>query len=88
MKNPSFSSVAGTGERAWPRIIANYRKPDRGRSAFELAVTVIPFAALWALSWIAVHYGFWWGLLLTIPAAVQVEWAKATGRYTDFDVWY
>lgn len=20
--------------------------------------------------------------------AVQVEWAKATGRYTDFDVWY
>jgi acyl-lipid omega-6 desaturase (Delta-12 desaturase) len=69
MKNPSSASASGTGERAWPKIIANYRKPHRGRSAFELAVTAIPFAALWALSWIAVHYGFWWGLLLTVPAA-------------------
>ena len=69
MKNPSSASASGTGERAWPKIIANYRKPHRGRSAFELAVTVIPFAGLWALSWVAVHYGFWWGLLLTIPAA-------------------
>ena len=24
---------------------------------------------LWALSWVAVHYGFWWGLLLVIPTA-------------------
>src|SRR4051794_8311142 len=55
--------------RGWPKIIANYRTPHRGRSAFELAVTLIPFAGLWALSWAAVHYDFWWGLLLTIPAA-------------------
>jgi omega-6 fatty acid desaturase (delta-12 desaturase) len=69
MKNPSFAAASGTGERAWPKIISSYRKPHRGRSTFELAVTVIPFAGLWALSWVAVHYGFWWGLLLVIPTA-------------------
>ena len=67
MKIGEFSSIRAA--RAWPKIIANYRTPHRGRSAFELAVTLIPFAGLWALSWVAVHYDFWWGLLLTIPAA-------------------
>ena len=69
MKNTSPSSEAGLGGRAWPKILLNYRKPHRGRSIFELAVTVIPFAILWAVCWAAVHYGFWWGLLFIIPAA-------------------
>lgn len=60
---------AGADERAWLKILARYRTPHRGRSAFELAVTIIPFAVLWVLSWLSVHYGFWWGLALTIPAA-------------------
>lgn len=55
--------------RRWTKLLANYRTPHRGRSAFELAVTAVPFCALWALSWASVHYGFWPGLLLTIPAA-------------------
>ncbi|TYR30014.1 fatty acid desaturase [Mesorhizobium microcysteis] len=55
--------------RRWTKVLAAYRTPHRGRSAFELAVTIVPFAALWALSWASVHYGFWPGLLLTIPAA-------------------
>ena len=54
---------------SWPKILANYKKPHRGRSAFELAVTLVPFALLWALSWAAVHYGYWAGLLLIVPAA-------------------
>ena len=58
-----------SGDRAWLKILARYRKPDRRRSAFELAVTAIPFAGLWALSWAAVHYGQWWGLIFIIPAA-------------------
>ena len=69
MKTNESDLASAAGQRAWPKIISNYRKPHRGRSAFELAVTLIPFAALWALSWAAVHYDFWWGLLLTIPAA-------------------
>ena len=32
-------------------------------------MTVIPFAAFWSLTWVAVHYGFWYGLILVVPAA-------------------
>ena len=39
------------------------------RSVFEIAVTVLPFALLWALAVFAVQQEFYWGLLLTIPAA-------------------
>ncbi len=36
----------------------------------EIAVTVPPLVALWALAWVAVHFGYWWlGLLIAIPAA-------------------
>ena len=56
-------------ERAWPKILAAYRKPRRGRSLLELMVTLIPFVALWTLAALAVHHGFWWGMALTIPAA-------------------
>ncbi|WP_442582694.1 fatty acid desaturase [Mesorhizobium sp. ASY16-5R] len=55
--------------KAWPKILSAYAKPHRGRSAFELTVTLLPFCGLWALSWAAVHYGWWIGLALTIPAA-------------------
>ncbi|MGH7002598.1 MAG: fatty acid desaturase [Alphaproteobacteria bacterium] len=66
---PDISAAEATGARPWLKILAAYRKPHRGRSAFELAVTAIPFAVLWALSFAAVHYGFWWGLVLIVPAA-------------------
>jgi omega-6 fatty acid desaturase (delta-12 desaturase) len=39
------------------------------RSAFEIAVTVVPFVALWALTALAVVNGHWWALGLTVPAA-------------------
>jgi len=62
-------SVFEGGERAWPKILSGYRKPHRGRSSLELAVTVVPFVGLWALAAIAVQNGSWWGVALTIPAA-------------------
>lgn len=68
--NTSLSLFAtGSDKRLWTKLLAKYRTPHRGRSTFELAITVIPFCALWALSWVAVHYQFWPGLLLTVPAA-------------------
>jgi len=69
MEAVSLPSGAGIGDRPWLKILSNYRKPHRLRSAFELAVTIIPFAGLWALAYAAVHYGLWVGLLITIPAA-------------------
>ena len=67
----SGTSDCGPAARrpSWPKILASYRQPHRGRSTFELAVTVVPFALLWAVSATAVYYEVWWGLLLTIPAA-------------------
>jgi omega-6 fatty acid desaturase (delta-12 desaturase) len=53
----------------WIKILSRYRQPDRRRSAFELAVTIVPFVALWVLAAVSVHFGFWWGLILIVPAA-------------------
>ncbi|MCB2116378.1 MAG: fatty acid desaturase [Rhodobacteraceae bacterium] len=35
----------------WVRVLAAYRDPDTKRSAFELAVTLLPFLAIFALAW-------------------------------------
>ena len=56
--------------RAWPRTLARYREPSTRRGLLEIAVTVLPLVALWALVWAAVHLGCWWlGLLLALPAS-------------------
>ena len=66
----SAANLSSRGpDRPWPKIISSYRKPNRVRSVFELAVTLVPFIAFWTLACLAVHFGIWWGLLLTIPAA-------------------
>lgn len=53
----------------WLKILARYREPDRRRSTIELAVTVVAFLALWGLALASASYGFWWGLVLIVPAA-------------------
>ncbi|MCA1296757.1 fatty acid desaturase [Stappia indica] len=55
--------------RSWSAVLANYRHPSTARSIFEVVVTVLPFASLWALAGYSAVHGIWWGLLLTIPAA-------------------
>jgi acyl-lipid omega-6 desaturase (Delta-12 desaturase) len=36
----------------------------------EIVITLAPFAALWALAWLAYYFGFWWlSLLIAVPAA-------------------
>ncbi|MGJ7037140.1 omega-6 fatty acid desaturase (delta-12 desaturase) [Shinella sp. BE166] len=59
----------GDPGKAWLKILAAYRKPSTGRSVFELAVTLIPFALLWAAAWASMHFGYWFGLILVVPAA-------------------
>lgn len=67
--NMMSPEAVASSKRAWLKILARYKKPDRLRSAVELAVTLIPFAGIWALTWAAYAYGYWWGLVLIIPAA-------------------
>lgn len=51
------------------RALSQYRSPRLGRSLLEIAITAVPFALLWALSWAAVSATYWIGLLLTLPSA-------------------
>jgi omega-6 fatty acid desaturase (delta-12 desaturase) len=54
----------------WTRILARYREPSQARGIFEIAITLVPFAALWALAWAMYYFGYWvLSLLLTLPAA-------------------
>lgn len=69
MNKPLEHSPVSPDIRRWTKLLANYRTPDRRRSAVELAITLSAFCGLWALCWVSVSYGFWPGLLLTIPAA-------------------
>jgi omega-6 fatty acid desaturase (delta-12 desaturase) len=49
--------------------LARYREPSHSRSIFEILVTLVPFIALWALAWAAVHFGYWeLSFLLGVPA--------------------
>lgn len=36
---------------------------------FEIAITIVPFITLWLAVWLALDNGYWFGLLLAIPAA-------------------
>jgi omega-6 fatty acid desaturase (delta-12 desaturase) len=69
MKKSAMPVSGAPSASPWPKILLAYRTPNRRRSALELVVTIVPFAALWALCWASFHYEVWWGLLLIIPAA-------------------
>jgi omega-6 fatty acid desaturase (delta-12 desaturase) len=56
--------------RDWTRVLRDYREPRAGRSVFELAVTLVPFALLWAAMLALLDLGLWWlGAILALPAA-------------------
>jgi omega-6 fatty acid desaturase (delta-12 desaturase) len=60
----------GTPEiRASAQLLARYREPDSVRAALELAITAGPFLVIWALIWAALDHGYWFALLLEVPAA-------------------
>ncbi len=51
------------------RILARYREPRSARSVLEIAITLVPFVAIWIVMWAALNAGYWIGLFLAIPAA-------------------
>lgn len=55
--------------RDWIEVLQRYRHPDPARSVFEVFITLIPFLALWAAAWAALHVSYWLTLLITVPAA-------------------
>jgi omega-6 fatty acid desaturase (delta-12 desaturase) len=58
------------GARNWSLILNRYREPSGARSTTELAVTLLPLAALWIAMWLVLHLGYYWlALPLALPAA-------------------
>ena len=61
--------AAPASARDWLPLLMRYRGTDQVRSLLELAVTAIPFVALWVLAWLALSVGYWLTLLVALPAA-------------------
>ncbi|MCS3727520.1 omega-6 fatty acid desaturase (delta-12 desaturase) [Bradyrhizobium betae] len=55
--------------RALAQLLARYREPDSARGVLELTITAVPFLVIWLLAWHAFDNGYWFGLLLEVPAA-------------------
>lgn len=54
--------------RTWFQRLAPYRTAEDGRAFFELAITLIPFLALWAGIWGLMLAGHYWAVVGFIPA--------------------
>lgn len=59
-------TAAVTEPKDWVRVLAAYRDPDPLRSTYELLVSVIPFLALWAISWWALTISGWLALAIAV----------------------
>jgi omega-6 fatty acid desaturase (delta-12 desaturase) len=57
---------------AWVNIVAQYQKPQTGKSLFQVANTLIPYLILWYLMYRSLEVGYWLTLLLAIPTALFV----------------
>ena len=72
MFDKSAPSDGQSGARApieWVRVLSRYRDPDLKRSLFELAVTFIPFVALWVLAWVSLSVSYWLTLSIALVNA-------------------
>ena len=58
-KNSTGQAPEIRASRDWVKVLSGYREPATTRSAFELAVTLVPFILLWALAWAAMSVSYW-----------------------------
>ena len=66
MKNSFAKYFRLTGPaQTWVSKLAPYKCPDNQRAIFEIAITIVPFAASWIAVWALLQANFW----LSIPAA-------------------
>jgi omega-6 fatty acid desaturase (delta-12 desaturase) len=59
-RSPSANATVVQDGQRWSHILHAYRQPSLARSITEIVITFVPLAALWAISWAAIHFGYWW----------------------------
>ncbi|MDO9525339.1 MAG: fatty acid desaturase [Gemmobacter sp.] len=52
--------------RDWVQVLARYREPILFRSVYELAVSLVPFVALWGLAWWSIAISPWLALGISV----------------------
>jgi hypothetical protein len=68
---------------AGSKLLAPFQRPNSVRSALEIDVAVLCFAALWTGAIVTVLYAGWWELLLTI-SLVGIRVYRLTEVLSDF----
>jgi omega-6 fatty acid desaturase (delta-12 desaturase) len=63
------SAPAEPDARHWVSVLSRYREASLGRSLTELAITGVPFVALWLAMLLSLRYSYWLCLLLAVPAS-------------------
>lgn len=56
--------------KEWSRVLLKYREPITPRSIAELAMTLVPFFAIWGLAWWALSISVWLALALSVINAL------------------
>ncbi len=70
--NDETNAAAGRNQAirlGWKELVGKYQKPVVWRSAWQVANTMIPYAVLWYLMYLAMAVSYWLALPLAILAA-------------------
>ena len=68
MKKPDGSSSSDTA-RDWLPSLNGYRVPSPLRSSLEIAITALPYIALWIAAWISLRWSYLLSLAVAVPVA-------------------
>ena len=65
----TLDPAAAHDARGWTYILMNYRQPSNWRAIAEIAITIVPLVALWALVWLTLDISYWLSGVLAVMAA-------------------
>ena len=58
-----------SGQKDWIEIISKYNQPDLGKSIWQIANSLIPYAGLWVVMYFSLSISYWITLGLSVLAA-------------------
>src|ERR1041385_5348670 len=64
----SSEAVPQTDLSAWKEIVARYQKPSVPRGVWQIVNTLVPYAALWYLMYLALTVSYWLAVPLEVLA--------------------